>query len=207
MQAQRRDGRLQLWAPRHVALPRVSNETLTSSLLAYMAHRGHHRSSWCAQTTRDHSRASAHPRPARAAGNSIGHGAPAPRKTASGMSAICRRHQGGTGPDPQCPMIPMPCGTTFSGRLLAGQDEATGTRARAGTAPRFVGGPVLADRPRRAPGPEGRTPSRAARGGADANCGTARILTAVRIVGFDGVNPLDRMPRPSGEGPRAALMY
>ena len=74
----------------------------------------------------------------------------------------------------------------FSGRLVSRQNEATGTRARElhAAAPRYVGGPVLADRPRRAPVGEG---SRL-----DGPVGVVGIqvpeqlynLTAVRIVGF-----------------------
>jgi hypothetical protein len=66
--------------------------------------------------------------------------------------------------------------TPFSGCLLARQDEATGTRVRgaATAAPRYVGGPVLGDRPRRAPAPGGQRPSRAARRGARAKRRTAR---------------------------------
>jgi hypothetical protein len=122
---------------------------------------------------------------------------PAPFRVTLGLSLIIddrppkhRDHRGHRAGSLRAPMPPMPChwsprsradqgigrGTPFSGRLLARQDEAVGTRAASGhaAAPRDVGSPVLADRPRRALAPGGQRPSRAARRGAHAKRRTAR---------------------------------
>src|SRR5206468_4120512 len=94
--------------------------------------------------------------------------------------------------------------TPFSSCLLAHQDEATGTRVPASCTSRardMLAAPSPGDRLRRAPAPGGQRPSPAARCSAHVpSVEQLDDLTAVRIVGFDGVNPLDRIATTERQG-------